>query len=74
MNHSNKVKLLAKQMMDNMTEQEKEFLLFINLCDMLSIDEELLQDNEELMPMDGVDDIMEDIFPATYNRIKKDLN
>ena len=80
MNYSDKVKLLAQQMMDSMTEQEKQLLLFIHLCDMFEQDDELLltdaeflEDNEELMSRDDVTYGMEDIFPATYKRIKKDL-
>jgi hypothetical protein len=48
MNHSEQVKKLAKQMMQNMTEQEKEFLLFINLCDILESDTDFFNESLDI--------------------------
>ena len=41
MNYPKKVKIMAKLMINQMTDDERDFVLFIHLCDMLEQDEEL---------------------------------
>ena len=78
MNYPKKVKIMAKLMINQMTNDERDFILFIHLCDMLEQDEELYMVNEEIM--DGIDHVkggasldLPDIFPAVYERLGKKL-
>ena len=38
MNYPKKIKTMAKLMINQMTEDERDFILFIHLCDMLEQD------------------------------------
>jgi hypothetical protein len=78
MNYPKKIKVMAKLMINQMTDDERDFVLFIHLCDMLEQDEELYMVNEEMM--DGADHVksnanldLPDIFPAVYERLQKKL-
>ena len=69
---------MAKLMINQMTEDERDFILFIHLCDMLEQDEELYQVNEEMLenpdhPIGGSDLDLPEIFPAVYERLEKKL-
>jgi len=83
MNYPKKIKIMAKLMINQMTEDERDFVLFIHLCDMLEQDEELYMVNEEMMDdanhlKGGVSskdmkNSLPDIFPAVYERLQKKL-
>ena len=78
MNYPKKIKVMAKAMINQMTEDERDFILFIHLCDMLEQDEELYMVNEEMMEdtnhqASGVSANLPDIFPAVYERLRKKL-
>ena len=78
MNYPKKIKFMAKAMINQMTEDERDFILFIHLCDMLEQDEELYIVNEEMMDdanhvKGGANLDLPDIFPAVYERLQKKL-
>ena len=69
---------MAKLMINQMTADERDFILFVHLCDMLEQDEELYQVNEEMMDdanhvKGGANLDLPDIFPAVYERLQKKL-
>jgi len=77
-NYPKKIKIMAKLMISQMTEDERDFVLFIHLCDMLEQDEELYMVNEEMLNGDdhikgGADLDLPEIFPAVYERLEKKL-
>lgn len=49
MNSDNKIKKLAQHMIRHMTQDERDFILFIHLCDHLEQDEELFEENWSIM-------------------------
>lgn len=81
MNSDNKIKKLAQHMIKHMTQDERDFILFIHLCDHLEQDEELFEENWSIMEEMLGGEIkksnnqkeipMEDIFPAVYERLGK---
>ena len=78
MNYPKKVKIMAKLMINQMTDDERDFILFIHLCDMLEQDEELYMVNEEMLQnpdhvASGADMNLPEIFPAVYERLGKKL-
>ena len=78
MNYPKKVKIMAKLMINQMTNDERDFILFIHLCDMLEQDEELYMVNEEMIEnhnhlAGGADLDLPEIFPAVYERLEKKL-
>ena len=78
MNYPKNIKVMAKLMINQMTEDERDFILFIHLCDMLEQDEELYIVNEEMMEdtkhkTNKMSADLPDIFPAVYERLQKKL-
>jgi len=81
MNYPKKIKFMAKAMINQMTEDERDFILFIHLCDMLEQDEELYMVNEEMLELSeqvkqaqgNTNNKLPDIFPAVYERLQKKL-
>jgi hypothetical protein len=78
MNYPKKIKVMAKAMINQMTEDERDFILFIHLCDMLEQDDELYMVNEEMI--EHIEHIKGDtkkelpeIFPAVFERLGKKL-
>jgi|TARA_R100000315_G_C5090865_1_gene52281 hypothetical protein len=83
MNYPKNIKVMAKLMINQMTEDERDFILFIHLCDMLEQDEELYIVNEEMIEdakklkggssSKDMQNSLPDIFPAVYERLQKKL-
>jgi hypothetical protein len=81
MSFERKIKKLARHMIKHMTHDERDFILFIHLCDHLEQDEELFEENWSIMeemsgegtqkPKKKKEIPMEDIFPAVYERLGK---
>ena len=85
MNFEKKIKILAKRMIEEMTDDEKDLILFIHLCDHLEQDEELFAENWSIYRHFDAKNVkgdasskdmkssLPDIFPAVYERLQKKL-